>query len=333
MAGEPVSHPLLDRVRSCSTTPNAAANFFAAILHPDPTKRLTSAQALHHPYLKRCVSQMQLAQYAQTPSQGPGFISAECHKLACAPLPASRTRLGPSCSARKLNPLQSVLSGLFSRTAGTCNFDPRNDDPLSKYFPDYTHASSDAELCPVPDSGADTHPAKFQHSMDQLHQASGKEVYSHPIEVCSHPIEVCSHPIEIYSHPIEICSHPIEILPEDEEETAVPENAPSICQPRLHLCFDGAKGSSQPCIKSPQAAGPEKSRTCSITADAAIHAMPPGDASDQQRQSRGLCSDETFLEEPCHAKPDPSRYGCVLRTISTIIQRMMVEDPSQPHHR
>ncbi|KAL3159455.1 serine/threonine-protein kinase gin4 [Trebouxia sp. C0009 RCD-2024] len=269
MEGVPISHPLLDRVRTCSTTPNAAANFFSAILHPKPSARLTSAQALQHPYLRRCVSQMLEAQPTQTPApvpaQGSCCMSAESHSLACAPL---GSRLGSPCSAPKLNLLQSVLSRLFSHKVDPCKVDPGSVDPLSPCFPDYTHASSDAEL------SADKLLAQFQQSMDQLHQASIKEVYSHPID----------------------------ILPEDEEETA-----PPLCQPSLQLCSDDAKSFGQPHIKGPQAAGPEASMTCSITADAATHAMLPGTASAPQAGIHGPSSDISIMREPYHAKPDPCR--------------------------
>ncbi|DBB10202.1 hypothetical protein WJX82_003503 [Trebouxia sp. C0006] len=55
----PAEHPILSQVRACSTTPEAAVSFFTAILHPKPSARLTSLQALDHPYLKQCVHQMQ----------------------------------------------------------------------------------------------------------------------------------------------------------------------------------------------------------------------------------------------------------------------------------
>ncbi|KAL3159450.1 hypothetical protein ABBQ38_009876 [Trebouxia sp. C0009 RCD-2024] len=261
MEGVPVSHPLLDRVRTCSTTPDAAANFFTAVLHPCPTKRLTSAQALQHPYLRHCVLQMLEAQATQVPApapaQGSCCMSTESHSLACAPLPAS--------NASRL----SVLSRLF----------PRKVDPLSQYFPDYTQASSDAELTCVPVSCADKLLTQFQQSMDQLHQASIKEVYSHPID----------------------------ILPEDEEETAVAGTAPGLRQPSLQLCSANAKNSDHPRMAGQQAVGPGASITCSIIADAATHAMAPENASAWQTGSLGLTSGMACLEAPYHAKPPPPR--------------------------
>ena len=87
--GLPVKHRLLNTVRTCSTTPDAAADFFSAILHPDSTQRLTGQQALDHLYLRRCVSQVLDCQYAQASvlSQTPCCISTKTHSLACVPLP------------------------------------------------------------------------------------------------------------------------------------------------------------------------------------------------------------------------------------------------------
>ena len=51
------SHPLLDRVRQCSATPDAAADFFAKILHPCSGCRLRG-DAFFHPYMATVIQQM-----------------------------------------------------------------------------------------------------------------------------------------------------------------------------------------------------------------------------------------------------------------------------------
>lgn len=79
----PVKHPLLDQVRKYTSTPEAAAAFFIAVLHPTPRARLTSLQALNHPYLKQCVQQMQDF-YHPPPSDPP---RSRLDILASAPLP------------------------------------------------------------------------------------------------------------------------------------------------------------------------------------------------------------------------------------------------------
>ena len=55
--GTPVDHPLLDKVRECSTNPDAAADFFQQILHPFYFSRL-SVEALAHDYIAATVNTM-----------------------------------------------------------------------------------------------------------------------------------------------------------------------------------------------------------------------------------------------------------------------------------
>lgn len=144
-----VDHPLLDKARAFSSTPNAAASFFSAILHPSPTKRLTSAQALQHPYLRRCVQQMQasyctsrqtklgaaltipisdsppLVELAHT--HGRGFLST------LVSVPSSGLKMMKSLVGH-------ALPGGSSRGRTAYLID------AARYFPKYVHASSDAEL-------------------------------------------------------------------------------------------------------------------------------------------------------------------------------------------
>ena len=53
--GEPVQHPLLDKVRQVSTNPEVAADFFTKMLHPDPEKRMSIRAACQHPYVCEAV--------------------------------------------------------------------------------------------------------------------------------------------------------------------------------------------------------------------------------------------------------------------------------------
>ena len=53
--GLPVQHPLLDRVRQCSTNPEQAVLFFQQILNPVPHLR---ARAMHHPWIAETVERM-----------------------------------------------------------------------------------------------------------------------------------------------------------------------------------------------------------------------------------------------------------------------------------
>ena len=53
-----VEHPLLDKVRACSSNPDDAADFFLQLLHPYPLCRM-SVEAQAHPYLAETSSKMQ----------------------------------------------------------------------------------------------------------------------------------------------------------------------------------------------------------------------------------------------------------------------------------
>ena len=63
--GEAVRHPILDNIRRCSSTPDEAVDFFSRILNCLTDKRPTAAQALEHPYIRRCVAQMRACQQSQ----------------------------------------------------------------------------------------------------------------------------------------------------------------------------------------------------------------------------------------------------------------------------
>ena len=128
------------RVRACTTTPDAAAAFFTFLLHPTPSARLTSLQALNHMYLKRCVQQMQDFYRQSAPSQDAACVSPEVHSLASAPLPDSTGFFPKLALARRrgFRHLQSAVSSILPARSKV--------DELAEYFPDYVHAACDAEL-------------------------------------------------------------------------------------------------------------------------------------------------------------------------------------------
>ncbi len=56
----PVKHPLIDRVRECSTTPDAAADFFRLLFQFKPEKRLVHDAACHA-YLRATFDRLKAA--------------------------------------------------------------------------------------------------------------------------------------------------------------------------------------------------------------------------------------------------------------------------------
>ena len=51
-AGIPVSHPIIDRIRACSSTPDLAADFFLCLLCPEASNRDTAVSMRSHPYCR-----------------------------------------------------------------------------------------------------------------------------------------------------------------------------------------------------------------------------------------------------------------------------------------
>ena len=49
-AGIPVSHPIIDKIRACSSTPDLAADFFLCLLRPEASNRATAVSIVTHPY-------------------------------------------------------------------------------------------------------------------------------------------------------------------------------------------------------------------------------------------------------------------------------------------
>lgn len=138
--GVAVHHPLLDNVRASSSTPDAAAAFFCAVLHPCPTARLTSAQALQHPYLRHCVAQMQ-ASYHASPAPASAVMSNTS--------PAQSTdilgRLA-SMPSSGLKMMKSLVSQALRGNSSSSKRHKAHMRDMAGYFPDYSHPSSDAEL-------------------------------------------------------------------------------------------------------------------------------------------------------------------------------------------
>ena len=136
-----VEHPMLSQVRACSTTPEAAVSFFTAILHPKPSARLTSLQALDHPYIRQCVHQMQ-DHYNPPPLDPPRSWEERLHQ----------DRLEQSAGHSRM--LRSL--GMLGKAAGLAGFavvksvatavTGKRQQDMSQYFPEYTHPERDFDL-------------------------------------------------------------------------------------------------------------------------------------------------------------------------------------------
>ena len=68
-------HPLLHRIRQHSATPDIAVDFFTRLFHPEASQRPTAAEALEHPYLKRCARQMH--DYLSSSTPPPGMVKPQ----------------------------------------------------------------------------------------------------------------------------------------------------------------------------------------------------------------------------------------------------------------
>ena len=137
----PVEHPMLSQVRACSTTPEAAVSFFLAILHPKPSARLTSVQALDHPYIRQCVHQMQ--DHYHPPPLDPPRSWGERLRQDCPEQSAGHSRM-----------LRSL--GIVGKAAGLAGFavvksvatavTGKRQHDMSQYFPEYTPPERDSDL-------------------------------------------------------------------------------------------------------------------------------------------------------------------------------------------
>ena len=81
----PIQHPLLDRVRQCSATPDLAADFFTKILYPFGEWRMCS-KAIQHAYVAGTVAEMEAYHQAQSPKSVLQSLSGE-NALGRIPLP------------------------------------------------------------------------------------------------------------------------------------------------------------------------------------------------------------------------------------------------------
>ena len=64
--GRPTEHPLIDKVRQCSATPDLAADFFSKVMYPFGEWRMCS-KAKQHAYVAGTVSEMEAYHQAQSP--------------------------------------------------------------------------------------------------------------------------------------------------------------------------------------------------------------------------------------------------------------------------
>jgi len=142
-AERPVEHPLIDKIRACSSTPNDAADFFTHLLHPLAELRLATVEALHHPYMISCFKHMQCD--SQAPSCQPVNLDEEA--------PAARRRSVLRAVGNQMRMPHAVrlvrqAAGIAARRA-SCIRQPTHRDSvpdLSVYFPCYTHHSQDSQV-------------------------------------------------------------------------------------------------------------------------------------------------------------------------------------------
>lgn len=143
----PVEHPLIDRIRDCSSTPNHAADFFTHLLHPIPKLRLTTFEALQHPYMVSCFKHM------QCDSQAPGCLPVHLHEEAPAAQRRSVLRaVGNQMRVPHAVRLVRKVAGVVAKPVTkpfSCIRQPTGGDSvpdLSVYFPCYTHHSQDSQV-------------------------------------------------------------------------------------------------------------------------------------------------------------------------------------------
>ena len=131
-----VQHPILDRVRRCSSAPDAAASFFTALLHPLESHRPTAAEALQHAYIKDCAAQMRAClQLDVRSSQGSAVaprvgsanstlseVTQDCRLRLCH-LPGAAVRQAGRLAEGVLGPVPKLLWCLHSRNAASREHD------------------------------------------------------------------------------------------------------------------------------------------------------------------------------------------------------------------
>ncbi len=145
-----VDHPIIDRIRGCSSTPNDAVDFFTHLFHPCPCHRLTTTAALHHPYLAACLRQMRHDVHAT--NQLPLNLNTDAYAIrrkGVLHLPRAlgrQLRLSQAFGMVKhiagsaARPITKPLSCIMRRPGR------RSGSDLSPCFPHYTHRPQDHEL-------------------------------------------------------------------------------------------------------------------------------------------------------------------------------------------
>lgn len=137
-AGISVSHPIIDRTRSCSSTPDLAADFFLCLLCPEASNRATAVNMVSHPYchlqyldahyafLQRLIEEMdakiRAAQNtpdgaaAESSSDGTLTASESSHAEQSLQLAISHTRIS-SCIAAMTGSCRSSMNSVHSPSA------------------------------------------------------------------------------------------------------------------------------------------------------------------------------------------------------------------------
>ena len=77
--GTPVSHPIIDRIRACSSTPDLAADFFLCLLCPEASNRATAVNMRSHLYCELQCLEADVAFFQRVIETEEAFIrAAQC---------------------------------------------------------------------------------------------------------------------------------------------------------------------------------------------------------------------------------------------------------------
>lgn len=132
----PVDHPMIDKIRASSCTPNDAVDFFTHIFHPVPRLRFTAVAARHHVYLAECLAQMQ------------HDVQAACQPQASLHTDARAAERMPPI--RRLSRVFGMVKHAAASIANPVTQPFRHhQDGMSPLSPAFMHMASDHPLPPV----------------------------------------------------------------------------------------------------------------------------------------------------------------------------------------